>query len=154
MFEERTTRDPMQFWQQQGGLSPTVFVVTTNGVVDSRGNAVMGGGIARQAKELYPTLPQELGKLLRTEGNQCYVFNTQDRTIITMPTKEHFKDPSPIELVLESARRVAELAMAYKWQHINAPRPGCGLGGLQWEEVREELKEIWNERFTVWHVVA
>lgn len=148
-MRERKASNPDQFWRLEPGRN-MAFVVTTNAMTRKDGTAVMGGGIARQAAELMPDLPRELGLLLRQEGNQPYIINGRSHTVVTMPTKQDWRDPSPMELVVSSAKRVAELAYVYRWDKVHAPQPGCGLGGLDWEEVKQELAGIWNDKFIVW----
>ncbi len=63
------------------------IVVTTNGVVNPHGEAVMGAGLARQAAQRFPELPRLLGQALRETGNLPYTRYSQH--IITLPTNVH-----------------------------------------------------------------
>jgi len=45
------------------------IVITTNGNVKDNGEAVMGKGIALQARQRYPLLPSMLGKGILEIGN-------------------------------------------------------------------------------------
>jgi hypothetical protein len=44
------------------------IVVTTNGIIKSNGDAVMGAGIALEAARKFPDLPRQLGDRLRVIG--------------------------------------------------------------------------------------
>ena len=50
------------------------IVVTTNGTVRRDGCAVMGAGVAKEAKERYPNFPFELGYRLKEHGNYLFYF--------------------------------------------------------------------------------
>jgi len=50
-------------------------VITTNGYVKKNGEAVMGRGIAKEAKEIFPDLPLKLGKRITEHGNFCFGFS-------------------------------------------------------------------------------
>ena len=52
--------------------------MTTNGVVDKNGNAVMGNGIALQAKQLFHC-EGLLGKYLQQYGNRCFRLGKYQR---------------------------------------------------------------------------
>ena len=92
---------------------PTI-VITTNGVVRSDGQAVMGSGIAKYANDnLNPvvsmiyqkhTIADELGVLIKKHGNHSFFLGAwhdkkvdMDDYIVTMPTKEHWKNNSDIQ---------------------------------------------------------
>ena len=64
--------------------------ITTNGIVKSNGDAVMGAGIALQAAQIYPQLPKKLGSLLKEHGNHVAVLMELENepAIIAFPTKE------------------------------------------------------------------
>lgn len=108
--------------------------ITTNGVVDGPGRAVMGGGIALEAATRFPDLSTDLGNVLRTHGNNVWVF--WNRQIITIPTKNHYKDSSKFYLIEWSLRQlIGILDLNPRIKKIYLPLLGCGLGGLKWEDV-------------------
>lgn len=120
-------------------------VVTTNGIRKANGEAVMGAGLAKQAAQRFSSLPKRLGELLRERGNHVYVF--PDLKIITMPTKEHWRAPSPLWLIERSCKELARLQLPGP---IYLPRPGCGLGGLSWgKQVRPLIEGLLDDRFIV-----
>ena len=121
------------------------YGVTTNGVVDSRGDNTMGRGIALEAKQRYPELPTLLGRRLSSEGNRVFLFEFPNRAIITFPTKNHWRHPSLISLIKESCQQLVclvnrKVRSGGSNPKIVLPRPGCGTGGLNWEEVKPILE--------------
>lgn len=123
-------------------------VITTNGAIKSNGAGVMGAGVAKQAKERYPGIDQRLGEMLTKHGNRP-VFLNRDEGIVSMPVKHHWKDMADLDLIRESAIKLVEMADKWEWQTVVVPRPGCGNGGRNWEEVKPILEEIWDDRFHV-----
>jgi hypothetical protein len=83
------------------------IVVPTNGQVGFNGRAVMGAGVALQAAQKFPNLPKELGRLLKLRGNTVQRFSDLALSggglegtffdLITLPTKQHWKDPSDLD---------------------------------------------------------
>ncbi len=62
--------------------------------------------------------------------------------------------PSLLQLIEQSARELVALAdlhrmpnKASRWDSIVLPRPGCGAGELNWDEVRPILSAILDDRF-------
>lgn len=119
-----------------------IIAVTTNGILNSRSELVMGKGIALEAKYRNPNLPKTLGGMVKQFGNIPFLV---DR-IISFPTKHHWKDKSDIELIKQSARILVELA---KGRAVYLTRPGCGCGGLKWENVKPVIAEILTDNFTI-----
>ena len=116
------------------------IIVTTNGIVKKNGCAVMGGGIALEAKERFPDLPKKLGELLVTRWNQLFVF--PEYRLVTLPTKDHFKDDSDIKLIKTGLKELHEFMFNHDEcaiEKIYSPLLGCGLGNLSWEEVSKEI---------------
>lgn len=133
-----------------------VAVVTTNGVVRRNGDGVMGAGQALEAKKLFAGIEQKLGQYIRAYGNR--VFNMgyysneyNGMTVVTFPTKTHFKDNSDLNLITQSARQLKEMADKFGFTKVYLPAVGCGLGKLSYEhQVRPILKEfLCDERFIV-----
>lgn len=124
-------------------------VITTNGVVTSTAprKLVMGAGIAKQAKDMFPYLPETLGKLVLERGNIPLLLNHE--RIITLPTKHHWKDASDIGLIVSGILLLVELVDRNKIQSVVMTRPGCGNGWLSWDDVRPEIFPLLDSRFTV-----
>ena len=119
-------------------------VVTTNGIVKKNGEAVMGRGVARQAKDRFPNLARRLAHVLKRRGNHIAIF--EDIKIVTFPTKHNWKDSSSLELIDQSCVEIASLP--YDATFV-MPKPGCGLGNLTWNQVRPILEKRLDDRFTV-----
>lgn len=133
--------DLWDFWEQGRWVC-----VPTNGVLDSRGQAVMGAGVAKQAMLLFPALPKQLGERISGWGNHVFVFPCG---VITFPTKHDWKDPADLELIQQSCRELSSLGL-FLYGDIYLPRPGCGLGGLDYDsQVRPILLKNLGGRVVV-----
>jgi hypothetical protein len=53
-----------------------------------------------------------------------------------------------LDIIKQSAVRLCKEADRQEWQKIIIPRPGCGAGELDWNEVQPLLQEILDNRFT------
>jgi len=70
--------------------------------------------------------------------------------ILTFPTKYHWSTPSDLQLIRRSCTQLMTHADAQGWNSVVLPRPGCGAGGLSWEdEVRPLISQILDQRFWV-----
>ncbi len=121
------------------------IVIPTNGIINSRGDAVMGAGLAKQAAEHFPTLPHLLGIALREQGNICHQFGSF--RIMTLPTKYHWRDSSDLTLIRTNVGRLALLLGHSNIDVIYCPKLGCGLGRLQWDVVRHAIAPLIDHRF-------
>lgn len=129
-----------------------IIAVTTNSTV-KKGYNVMGGGIAKEAASRFPAMSNELAKLLHIYGNKPFPFYAY--RLITFPTKNSVWEDSTLDLVTESSAfirrqwdKVADLSSV----NLHIPRPGCGLGGLDWTDVEPIMEKYFgnDERFTIW----
>ncbi len=138
---------------QMSTLSPRprrpVLSVTTNGIVRRDGQLVMGAGIALTFAKRYPGLATMLGNHVRIHGNTPTLVKiptlsaTVSTSVLSLPTKNHWKDPSSVDLVIKSMNRASELAKSSGFDCIVSTRPGCGLGTLSWEaDVRPNLVRL------------
>lgn len=133
--------------------------VTTNGVVKSNHELVMGAGIAKQFAEMFPNMPSILGRKVKQHGNYVYHVSTLEvgdanntTHVLSFPTKHNYKDKSDIELIKRSAIRLVKWANAnsvVNKHSIYIPSPGTGLGGLSKDEVYSVLNNIFDERFVI-----
>lgn len=122
--------------------------ITTNGIVDRSGRAVMGKGIALAFKNKYPGINLILGEKLKL-GNKVHLLISGKPNIFSFPTKNHWKDPSDIELIKKSLLELVELTNSNKWKKVILPRPGCNNGKLDWNEVRKYC-ELLDDRFYIY----
>lgn len=127
-----------------------IVCVTTNGIVKNNGELVMGGGCAKSFKDRIPNLPTILGEKVKLKGNICLVAGSIENTyIVSFPTKHHYKDNSDLDLIIQSAKRIVQIADYYKAQKIYIPSPGTGLGNLPKEVVYKALESILDDRFVL-----
>lgn len=112
------------------------IVITTNGSVKKDGTAVMGRGIALQAKQRFPDIPLRLGRAISEDGN-LPVFFPRYR-VVTLPVKRVWSEKADLDLIYTSCLRLEQGVLAvFKIKvPIYTVRPGCGNGGLKWEDVK------------------
>lgn len=123
-----------------------ILVLTTNGSLSRDGRAILGRGCARQAGERFPDLPQRLGTMLQRFGNHVHALGDN---LVSFPVEETaWSQPDP-QLIRRSAQELRTLADRAGHRLLLVPRPGCGFGGLRWQEVRPLLADLFDERFLV-----
>lgn len=123
-------------------------VITTNGEIKKDGSNIMGRGIAKQAATKFPKLPYELGSKLAISGNKVYVFDAYK--IITLPTKNSWREPSKLELIERSLKELVRWANTpRKHGKFYLPRAGTGNGKLDWKQVKPLFELYLDDRFVV-----
>jgi hypothetical protein len=126
--------------------------VTINGEFKRNGELVMGAGIAKECKILYPHTPKMLANIIKQRGFGCHVFGTHGTNghgayLIGFPTKYDWRENSEMELILKSAKELVAIADERDLKKVLLPRPGCGHGGLEWQHVRTPLSRVLDDRF-------
>jgi hypothetical protein len=134
-------------WDHRGSA---VVAITTNGQVGRSGRAVMGRGVAAQAAALFPDMPALLGRRLAEGGNHVHYLG---ENIVSFPVEHSPYQVPDLRLIERSARELVALADEQGWESVVVPRPGCGGGGLSWNDVRPILERSLDDRFTVISVV-
>lgn len=127
----------VDLWDLQ--LSGAWVVVPTNRQRRANGDAVMGGGVAKTAAWRHPGLETRYGRALAA-GNDRMAYPRW--RILCVPTKDHWKNPSTIDLVTVAVDGVARWCEQNPETFVAVPALGCGLGGLDWEPVRDLLLEV------------
>ena len=109
---------------------------------------VMGRGIALQFKKEFPGNFKEYkaacdkgelqpGKMLVVNLNRLQ----NPRYVINFPTKRHWKGKSRIEDIDSGLAALVEEIIQRKIRSVAIPPLGCGLGGLDWNEVRSRIEK-------------
>jgi len=123
------------------GKANAICICTNRKVVN--GKNIMGKGIAKEAKELYPELPEAIAISLRFGDGASIVHKDAGTYLVSFPTKNSPYNKSDLELIRESCFSLQTQMEALKWKRVIIPRPGCGCGGLSWErEVKPFLKKL------------
>jgi O-acetyl-ADP-ribose deacetylase (regulator of RNase III) len=124
---------------QQGDMLEADVEALVN-AVNTKG--VMGKGIALQFKKAYPAMFKAYHKACRVGEVQTGKMHTFDRGvsecpryIINFPTKAHWRLPSKIEYIQDGLSALVLEVKHNAIQSIAIPALGCGLGGLEWDEV-------------------
>lgn len=103
---------------------------------------VMGRGLALQFKNAFPDNFKAYAaacKRYEVWPGQLFVFDNkviQPRYIINFPTKLHWKDKSLMKDIELGLIDLITTISDYGIHSIAIPKLGCGLGGLNWSEVR------------------
>lgn len=152
-----------------GDKDVDAICITTNGNYTVGGLACMGGGCAGEAARRWPEVPKRLGKLLKQfrnnipfvigavdeKGNHLVlnpemIQNRQFKCLVfSFPTINNLGSASNLQLIKQSASIMADYATQFKLKSIILPRPGVGIGGLSWEEVKPEIEKILDDRFVI-----
>ena len=109
---------------------------------------VMGKGIALQFREAYPVMFQAYRAACaagKVRLGQMHVFDLGGlvggpRWIINFPTKGHWRDPSQLADIESGLADLVIKVRQISIQSIAIPPLGCGLGGLDWKEVRPRIE--------------
>jgi len=123
-----------------------IVAVTTNGLVAKSGKAVLGNGCAREAGERVPGLATRLGTVLSDGGNHVQYLGDG---IVNFPVEHSPYENPDLRLIERSTKELVALTEAKGWKKVVVPRPGCGGGGLSWQEVKPVLEKYLDDRFLV-----
>jgi len=130
------------------------LVLTTNGVVKKDGGCVMGRGIALEAKTRFPEIQYMLGNYINQWGNRSFNLGQWQSSmalyrIISMPVKHKWNEQADINLIIKSCHQLVSMANKFGWDKLYLPRPGCGNGSLDWNNVKPVIEVILDDRFIV-----
>ena len=135
-------------------FNPCWRCITTNGILNKRGEAVMGKGCALEARKKYPHLPSALGESLRLHGNIVQPF--PETKLVAFPVKYHWKDRASLSLIKESCLQLRSLIDRgyFEGMTILLPRPGCGAGGILWDDIKMEIGDKLPDTVAVIHHIS
>ncbi|TAL18337.1 Appr-1-p processing protein [bacterium] len=112
---------------------------------------IMGKGIALQFKQTYPenfTAYERACKAQKVVPGKMFVFSTgrlvNPKYIINFPTKRHWKGKSKIEDIKRGLVALVEEVKTRSIRSIAIPPLGCGLGGLEWSEVKPLIENAFS----------
>lgn len=126
--------------------------ITTNSILNKKGELVMGAGIAKTAKQHNKHLPLLFGSQIKAkevEGS-FYGVLVQGK-YFAFQTKRHWKDGSDIQDVIRSINILKRGAEKYPNKVFGLPFPAINNGGLCWRYVIKYLKDL-PDNVVVYHL--
>jgi len=112
----------------------------------------MGKGIALQFKKAFPEnfkVYERACRVGEVQPGRMFVFPTglmiNPRYIINFPTKRKWRSKSRIEDIETGLKALAEEIRRRKITSIAVPPLGCGLGGLDWQDVKPLIERALAE---------
>lgn len=107
---------------------------------------VMGTGLAHQFAKRYPKMYLEYRKACvsgELKPGKIHVYQGPDyRYILNFPTKTHWREKSKLEYIEQGLEELENVLSDYLIYSVAIPALGCGLGGLDWEEVGPLLENF------------
>ena len=126
----------------------TTFSTVNGNILNSRAHALvnpvncvgtMGAGLAKQFRDQYPAMYQQYLKSCRAhllKPGLVQVFqHSPSRTIVNLPTKDHWRNPSTLTHVESGLIALNTALEEHDIRSVAVPALGAGLGGLKWPEV-------------------
>ncbi len=113
---------------------------------------VMGKGIALQFRKKFPEMFRAYEMACRSglvRVGTMHVFDrgisaSGARWIVNFPTKRHWREPSRIEDIDAGLVDLIAVVRRLEIRSIAIPPLGCGLGGLEWSEVRQAIESAFG----------
>lgn len=127
-----------------------LFLFTSNPIVNARGLAVMGRGMARQLADRHPKIREDFGTILTCSAffppvGEIGVYD--DQTVGYFMVKRDWSMPAELPLIENSTHYLG--AIAYQYDRINLNFPGIGNGNLRREWVLPII-ELLPDNVHVW----
>lgn len=119
--------------------SPAKVLVNTVNTV-----GVMGKGIAKEFKRIYPEMFRQYQALCEArlfDVGQLWLYKTPHKWILNFPTKRHWRQPSKVEYIEAGLKKFVETYSEKGITSIAFPMLGCGNGELDWETQVRPLME-------------
>jgi len=119
--------------------SPARVLVNTVNTV-----GVMGAGIAKEFKRIYPDMFTQYQTICEREQldiGQLWLYKTSHKWIINFPTKKHWRQPSRPQYIEAGLKKFQEIFAEQGITSISFPLLGCGNGELDWETQVKPIME-------------
>ena len=106
---------------------------------------VMGKGLAKVFAQKFPEMEKDYVK--RCKNNNValgvpYLWEDDKFQILNFPTKGHWKTPSRLEDIKSGLEYLSKNYDEMGISTLALPALGCGLGGLEWDQVKALMLDI------------
>jgi len=127
--------------------SPARVLVNTVNTV-----GVMGKGIAKDFKAIYPDMFREYQKLCESKKltiGKLWLYKTPNKWILNFPTKTTWKQPAKVEYIESGLETFVRMYAKKGITSIAFPPLGCGNGELDWENQVRPIMEKYLKRLPI-----
>lgn len=119
--------------------SPAQVLVNTVNTV-----GVMGKGIAKEFKRIYPDMFTEYQRLCESgqfDIGDLSLYKTRHKWVLNFPTKKHWRNRSKPEYIEAGLYKFIRMYSDAKITSVSLPLLGCGNGELDWKTQVKPLME-------------
>ncbi|GKX52701.1 hypothetical protein SOASR029_30100 [Budvicia aquatica] len=105
----------------------------------------MGKGIAVEFKKRWPKMYAEYHRLCKAgeyKLGDVFVWHQDDVTIFNLGTQAHWTKKAELSAIEKSVSLMLEIAKKEGINEIAMPRIGAGLGGADWDEIKQLLCRV------------
>lgn len=124
----------------------SLFLFTSNPIVNKEGLAVMGRGIALQLAERNPQIRKDFGEYLKTWWEllhfPCEILGEYDgQDVGYFMVKNHWAEPAKLSIIEDSVTSLMDLLTEHDTR-VDLNFPGIGNGKLRREDVLPIIQRL------------
>ena len=127
--------------------SPAHVLVNTVNTV-----GVMGKGVAKEFKRLFPDMFQQYRNLCEDKkfdiGN-LFLYRTDNKWVLNFPTKKHWRNPSRPEYIEKGLKKLVSIYLDVGIYDLAMPLIGCGHGELDWPTQVKPIIEKYMKKIPI-----
>ena len=127
--------------------SPANVLVNT---VNTKG--VMGKGIARRFKQIYPDMfnfYRDCCEQRKFDIGQLLLYRTPHKWVLNFPTKKHWRSPSRVEYIEAGLSKFTDVYAELGITSIAFPALGCGNGELDYDSQVKPCMEKYLQKVPI-----